>query len=75
MCDKRAYIDRIRLPFVSCVSLHKRIGYGLFIYQASGVLPGPSRVSDRQVNAENVIYEAFAFCGKLDGASFTAFLG
>ena len=40
-------------------------------------LPGkrsPSRVSGSPDSAENVIYEAFIFGGKLAGASFTAFL-
>ena len=36
----------------------------LFIYQAR-VQPGPSRVSDSPVSAENVIYEAFVLMGEL----------
>ena len=35
----------------------------LFIYQAREVYPGPSRVSDSPVSAENVIYEAFGLVG------------
>ena len=34
----------------------------------------PAGFLKAQFSAENVIYEAF-FCGKLAGASFTAFLG
>ena len=37
-------------------------GVNLFIYQAI-VQPGASRISDSPVSAENVIYEAFVFCG------------
>ena len=33
--------------------------FNLFIYQTIGGYPGPSRVSDSPVFAENVIYEAF----------------
>ena len=33
----------------------------LFIYQASGVQPGPSRASASPVSTENVIYETIAF--------------
>ena len=40
----------------------------VFIYQARGVQPGPSRVSESPVSAENIIYEAFFGGGKLDGA-------
>ena len=40
-------------------------GSNLFIYQARGGTPGPSRVSDSPVSAENVVYEAFVLMGEL----------
>ena len=46
----------------------------LCIYQASEVLPRPSRVSVSPVSAENIIYQTFFLSEKLAGASFTAFL-
>ena len=47
----------------------------LFIYQARGGWPGPSRVSDSPVSAENVIYEAFVLMGEnWMVLLFTAFL-
>ena len=41
------------------------MSFNMFIYQARGVWPGPSRFSDSPVSAENVIYEAFVLMGKL----------
>ena len=47
----------------------------MFIYQARGVKPGPSRVSDSPDSAENIIYEAFVLVGGiLVVLLFTAFL-
>ena len=37
----------------------------LFIYQARGVQPGSSRVSDSPVSSENIVYEAFVLMGEL----------
>ena len=39
--------------------------YNLFIYQARGVNPGPSRVSDSQVSAGNIVYKTFVLIGEL----------
>ena len=36
----------------------------LFIYQARGDQPGPSRVSDSPVSSENVIYKAIVLMGE-----------
>ena len=38
--------------------------YNLFIYQARGVYPGPSRDSDCPVSAESIIYEAIVLMSK-----------
>ena len=37
----------------------------LFIYQARGVYPGPSRVSNSQVSAGNIVYKTFVLMGEL----------
>ena len=56
-------------------ALYSTVEGNLFIHQARGVLPGPSRVSDRPVSTENVVYKAFVFWGKLDVACFYCLSG
>ena len=48
------------------------INFGVHKKQQWGQ-PGPSRVSDGPVSAENVIYEAFVLMGEL-GGSFSSLL-
>ena len=63
----KGWNDGWKLIEIAMSQIRQQNEGNLFIYQARGVQPVLSWVSDIPVSAANIIYEAFVFWGNFNG--------